>query len=356
MRRKQQIRAWLIYLRRPTLQFLPVLGVLVVGVLLGGFAFTQLYEEPLSFGRATYLVYTLLFGEQISPAPEHWLLEIICFLTPLLGLVVILDGVVRFSYHILRRDETSHEWVRAMAQTLNNHVILFGLGKVGIRILQQLLKLGEQVIVLEKDPQCTNLAYARKHGVPVRVGHGREDGVLEELNAAEAKSLICVTDDDLANIELALDARKIQPCIRVVLRMFDQELAGKIKESFGVAVAFSTAELSAPLFATASADPSILNAFYVDGKLLVVAHVEVKEGSALCGKSIRELAKDLPLFILSYGRNGQFLLYPGGDVIFTAGDQVTLQTEPATLKDFHRLNGGKPHAASRPQTAISARM
>lgn len=344
MRRSQNIRAWLHYLRKPTLQFLPVLAVLVVLVLLGGYAFTRLYDEPLSFVRATYLVYSLLFGEQVSPAPGHWLLEIICFATPILGLVVILDGVVRFSYHILRRDETSHDWVHAVGKTMHNHVILFGLGKVGMRILQQLLKLGEQVIVLEKDSQCANFAYARKHGVPVRVGHGREEGVLDDLNVAEAKSLICVTDDDLANLELALDARKAKPNIRVVLRMFDQELAGKIKESFGIAVAFSTAELSAPLFATASADPSILNAFYVDGKLLVVAHIEVKEGCGLCGKSIRELARELPLFIISYGRGGQFLLYPGGDVVFTAGDVVTLQTEPATLKEVHRLNGGNPSA------------
>ncbi len=344
MRRSQNIRAWLFYLRKPTLQFLPILGALIVLVLLGGLAFTRLYDEPLTYGRAVYLVYTLLFGESVSPAPGHWLLDVICFVTPVLGLVVILDGVVRFSYHILRRDETSHDWVQAVAKTMNNHVILFGLGKVGMRILQQLLKLGEQVIVLEKDAQCANFAYARKHGVPVRVGHGREEGVLDELNVVQAKSLICVTDDDLANLELALDARKAQPAIRVVLRMFDQELAGKIKESFGISVAFSTAELAAPLFATASADPSILNAFYVDGRLLVVAHIDVKPGAALCGKSIRELARELPLFIISYIRGGQSLLYPGGDVVFTAGDSLTLQTEPATLKHLHKLNGGNPSA------------
>lgn len=336
------IRAWLHYLRKPTLQFLPILSGLVVLLLLGGLAFTQFYEEQLSFGKSTYLVYTLLFGEQISPAPEHWLLEIICFITPLLGLVVILDGVVRFSYHILRRDEASPEWVQAMAKTLKDHVILFGLGKVGVRILQQLLKLGEVVIVLEKDSNCINLTYARKHGIPVRVGHGREDGVLEELNAAQAKSIICVTDDDLANIELALDARKIRPDIRVVLRMFDQELAGKIRESFGMSLAFSTAELAAPLFATASADPSIVNAFYVDGKLLVVANVYVCGGSALRGLSIRDLAKDLPLFILNHRRGDVHTLYPGGDVVLAEGDEITLQTEPATLKRVHEKNGGKP--------------
>jgi voltage-gated potassium channel len=344
VRRSQYIRAWLHYLRKPTLQFLPILGGVIVLVLLGGFAFTRLYEHELTYGRAVYMVYTLLFGESVSPAPGHWFLDVICFVTPLLGLVVILDGVVRFSYHILRRDETSREWVQAMGKTMHDHVILFGLGKVGVRILQQLIRIGEAVIVLERNADSPNLAYARKHGIPVRVGNGREEGVLEELNCSEAKSLICVTDDDLANIELALDARKIRPGIRVVLRMFDQELASKIRDSFGLGLAFSTAELAAPLFATASADPSIVNAFYVDGKLIVVANIRVGEGCGLCGKSIRELAKELPLFILNHARGDKHTLYPEGGLVFEAGDQLTLQTEPQTLKRVHDLNGGKPSA------------
>ncbi len=344
MHRSQNIRAWLHYLRKPTLQFLPILGGVIVLVLLGGFAFTRLYEHELTYGRAVYMVYTLLFGESVSPAPGHWFLDIICFVTPLLGLVVILDGVVRFSYHILRRDETSREWVQAMGKTMHDHVILFGLGKVGVRVLQQLIRIGEAVIVLEKNADSPNLAYARKHGIPVRVGNGREDGVLEELNCSEAKSLICVTDDDLANIELALDARKIRPGIRVVLRMFDQELASKIRDSFGLGLAFSTAELAAPLFATASSDPCIVNAFYVDQKLLVVANLKVVAGSLWCEKNIREVAKLVPIWVLSHVRGDEHTLYPDGDTVFGAGDTVTLQMEPPVLKRVHELNGGKPSA------------
>lgn len=67
MRRSQNIRAWLHYLRKPTLQFLPVLAVLVVLVLLGGYAFTRLYDEPLSYVRATYLVYSLLLASRSAP-------------------------------------------------------------------------------------------------------------------------------------------------------------------------------------------------------------------------------------------------------------------------------------------------
>jgi PAS domain-containing protein len=36
----------------------------------------------------------------------------------------------------------------------------------------------------------------------VRVGHSREEGVFEDLNVAQAKSIILATNDDLANLEM----------------------------------------------------------------------------------------------------------------------------------------------------------
>lgn len=327
-------------MRKPLVQFAPLALLTFVLVIAGGVAFQQLEpEQHLSFGHALYMTYTLIFMEPVQPFPEHWLLQVFCVVLPPLGLVVILDGIVRFSYHFLRRDDTSREWNRAMTQTLDNHVILFGLGKVGIRVLQQLLKLGELVVVLEKNPQSPNLAFARRHEVPCFIGTGREEGILDDMSAARAKSLICATDDDLANLELALDARKVNARIRVVLRMFDQELAGKVRESFDIEVAFSTAELSAPLFATASADHTIVNAFYVGDLLLVVANLEVGRDSKLVGKTIRQLARENPLVVVSMSRGGQSLLYPDDDAVFEAGDHVVLQTQPANLRQLHALNG-----------------
>lgn len=226
----------------------------------------------------------------------------------------------------------------AMASTLNNHVILCGLGKVGLRVLQQLVRLGEEVIVLERDEKCSGLSYARKHGIPVLIGTGREEAVFEELNIARAKSIICATDDDLANLEIALDARKYNDNIRVVLRMFDQELAGKIRESFGMHLAFSTSELAAPLFATSSSDRSIVNSFYVGEQLLVVANITINPDSELAGKQIRDLGSKQHVFIISHLRGGETTMFPTGDTTFFAGDEVTLQTKPATLRRIHELN------------------
>jgi Trk K+ transport system NAD-binding subunit len=331
--------AYLYYLKRPLINFLPLLMIVLVLLIAGSFCFHKLYQQQqLGYLQALYITFCLVFMEHLIEFPQHWLLQLFYFVLPPFGLAVILDGIVRFSYHVLRRDETGKEWARAMCKTLNTHVILCGLGRLGLRTLQQLLHLGEQVAILEKNPQCPNLAYARKHGVPVLIGHSREEGIFNDLNITRAKSIILATNDDLANLEMALDARKLNPEIRVVLRMFDQELAAKLRESLDMELTFSTSELAAPLFATSSCDRSIANSFYVNGQVLVIANLTINPDSQLIGRELRELGSDHHAFILSLQRQGEATLFPSAQEVLAPGDGITVQTTPECLKGIHQLN------------------
>ena len=335
----RRCQAYVYYLRKPILSILPILGLLGVVLIVGAVCFHFLYtQKRLSYGEAFHITYCLMWVEHLIEFPKHWLLQIFYFVLPPLGFFVILDAVVRFSYHILRRDETGEEWIRAMCKTLDNHVVLCGLGKLGLRTLQQLIRLGESVAVLEKDPQCPNFAYARKHNVPVRIGHSREEGVFDDLNVAKAKSIILATNDDLANLEMAIDARRLNPKIRVIIRMFDQELAERLRESFDMPLTFSTSELAAPLFATSSSDPSIVNSFYVGGRLLVVANLVVNAGARLAGRAIRDLGHGLHAFVLSHSHGEDTTLFPTADTLLQAEDRITIQAEPEDLKRVHELN------------------
>jgi Trk K+ transport system NAD-binding subunit len=295
-------------------------------------------HEELTYIRALHITYCLVFMEHLLPFPDHWVLQLFYFVLPPLGLVVILDGIVRFGYHVLRRTESSVEWVRAMAKTTKNHVILCGMGRVGRRVVEQLIKLGEDVLVLEKNEDCANIGFARRNHIPVLIGNGREEGILEELNIEQAKSIILATDDDLANLEIALDARKTKPGIHVVMRMFDQDLASKIREAFDIQLAFSTAALAAPLFATSSSDRSIVNSFYVEDRLLVVANMVIQAESELAGMKIGDIGAKHRVFVLAHVRGGATTHFPTADFELQPGDEITVQTEPPTLKQLHRWN------------------
>ena len=98
MRRQwRRLLANLYFLRKPFLEFAPALVTMIVIIFLGGISFHYLYhneEVPyLSFPRALYITYCLLFMEHIVPYPDHWLLEIFYFVLPVVGLVVITGGL-----------------------------------------------------------------------------------------------------------------------------------------------------------------------------------------------------------------------------------------------------------------------
>lgn len=335
----RRFRANVHYLKKPTLQFLPVFLGMIVVIFAGGWCFLHLYPEKVhSYSEGLYITYCLIFMEHLLDFPEHRVLQVFYVVLPPLGLGVILDAIVRFSYHILRRNEASADWVRAMTKTMKNHVVLFGLGKLGLRVLQELLRLDELVVVVEKDATCPNIAYARRHGVPVRIGMGREEGILDELNLKDAKSVIMATDDDLANLEVALDARNVKDDIAVVLRLFDQELAAKIKDAFDINLAFSTSELAAPLFATASSDRSIINSFYVGRQLMLVARVEVANGGGVVGKSIAEVRNEFQVLVLEVRRGSDQRFFPEVEERLVAGDRLTVQSGPERLRAFQQAN------------------
>ncbi len=124
--------------------------------------------------------------------------------------------------------------------------------------------------------------------------------------------------------------------------MFDQELAGKIRGAFDVDLAFSTSAIAVPLFATSSSDRSILNSFYVGDQLLVVARLTVSGQSQLAGKTIRDVKDQHKVFFLSHRRGPQETHFPTSELDFQVGDEMVVQTEPATLKSLHRWNGDRP--------------
>jgi hypothetical protein len=94
--------------------------------------------------------------------------------------------------------------------------------------------LGEEVCVIERNPENQFLEDIRRDGSPLFVGDARRGAYLADANVATAKSIILVTNHDLTNLETALDASRINPQIRVILRIFDQNMADKIREGFNI--------------------------------------------------------------------------------------------------------------------------
>ena len=223
---------------------------------------------------------------------------------------------------------------------MKDHIVLCGLGNVGMRILEQLHRMGEKVIVIELRDESKHLSGAKRMDVPVIIADARTHATLEEAHVADAKCLIAATNDDLANLEAALNARTARPDIRIVLRMFDQNLANKVRDGFGIQTAFSTSTLAAPAFAMASLHPSVRGSFFVGEDLMLNVELVVAEDSMLADLNTDELTDQGRYAILAHqcGKTARRSLNPSDPIDLSPGDLVVVATPRDDLEHLHDLN------------------
>jgi voltage-gated potassium channel len=330
------------YTRAVVRRFYGRLMMLVFLLVLGGLLFRQFWpEHDKTFLEGVYDTFCLMFMETPENFPKDTpLLELLFFAAPLLGLLVLIESIVEFSLLLRDKRRNAREWCAMVASVMKNHVILVGFGKLGYRTYQLLRTMGEKVVVIERKTESPLVDKARREGVTVFCGDARQEFFLEQANCAGAKSIIAATNDDLANLEIALDARRINPNIHVVLRMFDQATADKIREGFAFHMARSEAALSAPAFATSAVDRTILNSYLIEGQLVVMCELTVNPSSQLAGKTVDQLNEHPQLSVIALRRPEQAtMVFPHFQEIIRVGDTLIVQTLYSELGRWHEMNG-----------------
>jgi len=255
------------------------------------------------FGATIYAIYTQLFFEPTDPLPQTALARGVFFVTPIFGAVLVGEGIVKVGGELLDAERRQALWVRIMSEILKDHVVVCGLGHVGYRVLEELRALGEDAVGIEREASDF-VKELQAQGVPVLVGDARRDELLAETGIARAKAVVCATNDDLANLEIALDAKRLNPKIRVIMRMFDQRLAAKVGGALELDQSFSTSALSAPVIALSARLAGVKSAYRIDDRPRVVC--EMRTLTAWVGKAIRDVEATADLRVLRVARDGDY--------------------------------------------------
>ncbi len=245
---------------------------------------------------------------------------------------------------VSRRIERSFGQRRVGA--MRGHVVVVGLGTVGLEVVEQLVAAGRRVVVIDRDEAGRHHASARALDVPVVVGDATDTAVLDGANLAGAVAVAVLTSDDLVNVETGLVVRERLGArwesVPVVLRVFDRELANGVEEGFGFHNVRSTAALAAPWFVGAALGLDVLGTFYVDRTPFLVGRLAVTAGGGLDGLAMRELSARARVVAL-HRADGHLEHPPRRDTTFAAGDQAYLVGVPEeVLQVLRRDAPGQP--------------
>ena len=212
----------------------------------------------------------------------------------------------------------------ALPRRLQDHIVVCGLGNVGYRIVELLAGMQVPVVATELQPAGRFVGPARRLGVPVLVADSRMTETLEALRVRTARALIVATNDDVANLETALNARSINPELRVVLRLFDPDFAARVERAFGIHISRSVSALAAPAFVSAAEGERVIATLPVGVRALIVGQARVEDGGPIAGETVATLEKGSEARVLRVASDGAATWRPAADTVLSAGDELVV--------------------------------
>ena len=299
--------------RKTRWAFVTLAIVLIGGTLL--FWLNGTYENPLLSLLYVLNLITLQAGPTDLPKPP--LLQVASGVILFGGLIALAGGAA--SVIQLIGDEKERQL--ALASTFRDHIVVCGIGRVGYRVINELLSFGESVVGVNKSEHEEWLEPLKRAGVPVVIGDARRKQTLIDAGVEHASAIVACTSDDLANLDMSLDARDLNPNIKVVLRMFDQKLAENVSKGFGIQTAFSVSALAAPAFAAAATRARVNYSFKLEDQLLNVSTITFQASSRFIGRTIAQLESAAQCKVIGTRTDDGVHMNSSADHIVQAGER-----------------------------------
>ncbi len=316
-------RAWHLVLsllhaadRRLVLAMAALVTVLIAATVVLRLAYQVTNTQHLSVLEALYFtvetITTVGYGDYSFRGQPPWLMACAVCLMLAGALFVAVFFALLTNVLVSRRIEESLG--RQRITGLTGHVLVIGLGAVGMRVVQQLIAAGRDIVVVEKSEHNRHLGQLRALGVPAVIADATLPETLESVRLAHASAVAVVTSDDLANLETGLAVRdqlgarwETTP---VVLRIFDPQLARSVKASFGFTMVRSTAALAAPWFVGAALGLDVLSTFYAGDVPLLVARLTITPDGGLHGVAMHDLGARTRVLALRRAADKLILEHP----------------------------------------------
>ena len=234
-------------------------------------------------------------------------------------------------YLVSRRIAATFGLVRVTG--MSQHLIVIGLGSLGIAVVERLVGMNQAVVVIERDQNNRHIGRARTLGVPVLAQDATQAETLQAANLSAARAVAVLTSDEYANIESGLAIRDTlgprAPEVPVVMRVFDRRLGGMLEERLHFHHVRSVSAVSAPWFVAAALGLEVIATFAVDQEAFIAGRLTVRAEGGLAGASMLDLpmrARVIALF-----RAGGLEHLPRSQTTLQAGDDAYVVGPPEDL-------------------------
>ncbi len=215
--------------------------------------------------------------------------------------------------------------VQREIDTLKDHIVIAGLGRVGRQAAGELL--GSKIPFAIIDPRPEAQHYAHQHGYLHVLGDASDDEVLLKAGIGRAKGLIVTTGDDANNLYIVLSARVLKADLYIVSRAVDDSSIPKLERA-GANRAISPYAIGGRRLAHLILSPEVVDFFDTvirrDEESLNLEGIKVPHGAEVIGKTLAslEVLEKTGASILVILRDKNVLPNPDQETVLRGGDQL----------------------------------
>jgi len=241
---------------------------------------------------------------------------------------------------LLLEGQLSHVWGRRRMQreidAMEGHAVICGWGRVGRAAAEQIARLGQQVVVIDKsDERLASCPH------PHVMGDATDDAVLREAGIRTAKTLVACLDSDAGSVYVVLTARTLNPNLFVIARSRTDDAEPKFVRA-GADRVVNPQRIGGNRIAAFAGSPDVVD--FLD----VVMHegdhefrledIEVHEGSSLVGATVADVRalEGGGALLLALRTGGRFVTNPPVATPFGAGDVLIVVGTERQVSDLHR--------------------
>ncbi len=226
-------------------------------------------------------------------------------------------------------------------QSLKNHYIVCGYGRMGKKICEVLKKNKADFVVIERNPE--EIERLREHGLTYVEGDATEDEILNLAGIKQAKGLVAALPTEADNVFATLSARVLNPNIFIVARAVEEETESKLIKA-GANRVVKPYEIGGNRMAQVLLRPGLVDFIEIiarDRPLdLNVEEITVTKNSKLVNTTLAQspIRKELNIIIIAiFRKNGEVIYNPQSNTIIKEGDRLIVIGEEKNIKELSRL-------------------
>jgi len=230
---------------------------------------------------------------------------------------------------------------RKMIESLHDHYIVCGFGRVGRGAAGELQRAGVPFLVMDKNEERVD--WAIKSGMLGVLADATDDQNLKDAGILRARGLIATLQSDSDNLFVILSAKALKPSLLVSARVNSEQSEKKMRLA-GADYVFAPYDITGNRMAQVMLKPHVFQ--FIDfttksmGLDVGIEQVRVPAGSEFVSKSLLEanIRREMGVIVLAIRKaDGRMLFNPPAEAAIEAGDHLIVMGEPQGLRRLEQV-------------------